>query len=407
VVVRKLKLALRSFLQFLPSVLALSFVAIIRLIRPWFLVRLGELPSPRIGHFAANTELYLCERNAGINLPKQHHADLFYMPKPICNQQLAVMWKRLIHIWPSWVIVPINRVNRLIPRGMAHEIGDNTNSDRDVHNLLERFPPHLEFTAEEKVRGEAGLQAMGIPSDTPVVCLIVRDSAYLDTHQEKDWSYHSYRDSDIQSYILAAEELANRGYFVIRMGVKVHEPIKSSHPRVIDYAVNGMRSDFMDVYLGAKCEFCISTGTGFDGIPYIFRRPIVYVNYAPLGYLMTFQSQSISILKHHFSEPKGRELTVREIFTHGMGYCLSTADYESKGVHFIENTEEEICDVVVEMADRLKGTWWSQEEDEVLQERFWDIYTANGVDPQGRSAHGEILSRIGAAFLRNNRDWLQ
>ena len=43
---------------------------IIRLICPWYLVRFGYIESSRIGHFSANTELYCCEIEPGINKPK-------------------------------------------------------------------------------------------------------------------------------------------------------------------------------------------------------------------------------------------------------------------------------------------------------------------------------------------------
>ena len=391
-------------------ILGVFVVVVLRLINPWLLVRWRRLRSNSIGHFVADTEMYLCEGDAGINDPKQHNVDLFCMAYgAICNQQLAIMWKRILRIWPSRILTPIIRVNRLIPGGTAHEISDNTQHDRDVHNLLERFPPHLEFIPEEEVRGEAGTRALGIPPNTPFVCLIMRDNAYLDQRAPcRDWSYHTYRDSDIQNYILAAEELADRGYFVIRMGAKVREPMKTAHSKIIDYATNGMRSDFMDVYLGAKCEFCISVGTGFDAVPYVFRRPIVYVNMVPLGYLFTFTTQFLGITKHYFAAAQNRELTLSEIFSHGVGFCVTTSGYESKGIKLIENTPEEIRHVVMEMAERLNGTWQPHEDDEVLQRRFWEIFPTDAVDgDQGHPLHGEIHARFGMAFLRDNRGWLK
>lgn len=409
-VAEKLRRALRVIFKLPLYALVVPAVIVIRLIRPWLLVRFGSLMSSRMGHFAANTELYLCEQDAGINLPAQRHVDLFYMAKPICNQQLATMWKRVLRIWPAWILAPISRVNRLMPGGAVHEVLANTQHDRDVHNLLDRFPPHLEFTLAEEARGEVGLQAMGIEPGTSFVCLAVRDSAYLDAfnNNRSDWSYHNYRDSDIQNYILAAEELAERGYVVIRMGAKVREAMKAVHPRIIDYATNGLRSDFMDIYLGAKSKFCISVGTGFDAVPLVFRRPIAYVNMVPLGYLFTFRAQFLGITKHHFSKVKNRELTLAEIFDHGVGFCLSTSDYESKGVQLIENTCDEIRDVAIEMAERQNGTWQVHGDDEELQRRFWEIFPADAVDAsQGRPLHGEIRARIGATFLRNNRGWLQ
>jgi len=412
VLFRKMKRALQILpklsLYIVAAPFAIPVVLVLRIIRPWLLLRWGGMTSMRIGHFAANTEMYLCERDAGINVAKQNYLDLFYMAyRPICNLQLATMWKRVLRAWPFWILAPISRVNRLIPGGSLHEIGNNTQHDRDVHNLLDRFPPHLKFTPEEEASGEASLRAFGIPYGARFVCLTVRDSAYLDAHIRRDWSYHSYRDSDIQNYILAAEELADRGYYVIRMGAKVMEAMKITHPKVIDYATNGMRSDFMDIYLGAKCDFCISTGMGLDAIPTIFRRPIVYINLVPLGYLHTFRTEFISITKKHISKEEGRILTMREIFSHGLGFCMYTSDYESKGVEIVENTSEEIRGVVVEMVERLTGTWQPHADDEALQRRFREIFAEAMDNYQGRSLHGEIRARFGAHFLRNNRDWLK
>lgn len=394
----------------LPFILAIPVVVVIRLIRPWFLVRWGYMVSSRIGHFAGNVEMYLCERDASINVPRQRYVDIFFMgQQPICNWQLAKMWRRILRVCPAWILLPIYHVNRLIPDGVVHEIGRNTQNDRDVHNLLDRFPPHLTFTAEEEAYGEARLRAMGIPAGVPFVCLNVRDSAYLDAHLPTGaWGYHNYRDCDIQKYVLAAEELAGRGYVVIRMGAKVREAIKSSHPKVVDYAVNGMRSDFMDIYLGAKCAFCITTATGFDAVPNIFRRPIVFLNVVPFGVIPTSSARLLVITRHHFSLAMDRELALREIFSCGVGYCSYGSDYESRGVQLIENTPEEVRDVVVEMDERLNSTWQPHEGDAALQKRFWDIFPSNMCDAyRRRPLHGEIRALFGAAFLRNNREWLR
>ena len=403
-----MKRAFQIILKLPLYILAVPIIFILRLIRPWLIIRWGSLKSTRIGHFAGNPELYLCEQNAGINVPKQCHVDLFYLVEPICNQQLAKMWKRTLHVWPSWILAPISRVFRLILGGSVHEISDNTQEDRDIHNLLDRFPPHLKFTAEEEALGQAGLRTMGISSEAQFVCLIVRDSAYLESHQRGSWSYHSYRDSDIQNYVLAAEELADMGYFVIRMGAKVKTAMESTHPKVIDYAINGMRSDFMDIYLGAKCTFCISVGTGFDAVPQVFRRPIAYVNMVPLGYLNTFVSNVIGITKHHLMQLDERELTLSEIFSQGAGFFTRTCDYEAKGIKLIENTAEEIRDVVVEIAERLNGSWQPHEDDEALQQRFWEVFPADALEvSNNRPLHGEIRARFGSQFLRNKPDWLQ
>lgn len=392
--------------------LAVPAVLIIRLMAPWYLVRFGTLISPRIGHFAANTEIYLCERDAGINVPKKHHVDLFYFQSwpPVSNEQLARMWKRVLNIWPAWILNPIVRLNRLMPGSGQHEVGHNTQSDRDVFNLLDRFPPHLEFTDEEEKRGAEGLNRMGIPTGAPFVCLNVRDNAYLDAQMPGgDWSYHDYRDSDIQNYVMAAEELASRGYFVLRMGAIVRDSILTSNKRILDYATNGSRSDFMDIFLGAKCDFCISVGSGYGSVPVIFRRPMVYVNYIPIGILYTFSKNFLGIVKHHVSEDSGRELTLSQIFSANVELAGATSEFKDRRVKLLENTPEEILDVVIEMSDRLRGTWIPSEGDEDRQRRFWELYRLGNkhMVAYGQPMHGEFRARFGADYLRKNPDWLQ
>ena len=410
-IVSKIKLFLRNTFKLPRYILAIPAVLLMRLVRPLLLVRVGDLISNRIGHFACNTELYLCERDAGINVPNQNYIDLFYMYEPFCNQQLALMWKRELRIWPSWILGAIDRVNLFIPGGDLHVVGQNTQNDRDVHNLLGHFPPHLQFTTEEENRGESGLRAMGMPMGVQFVCLIVRDSAYLDTNlaygNYEKYNYHNFRDCDVQNFVLASEELAERGYFVIRMGVKVHSAINSTHPKVLNYASNGLRSDFMDIYLGAKCSFCISVGTGFDAVPLIFRRPIVYVNMVPVGYFFTFVNKILGNFKHHIDTVSNRELSLSEILSCGLGFSLKTSDYEKKGVDLIENTPEEIRDVAIEMVERLNDTWQEHPEEESQQQRFWEIFPSDAVDHNGKMLHGEIFSRFGSTFLRDNPDWLK
>ena len=383
------------------SLITLFMIVIARI---FIRIRVGYLRCDRIGHFAANTELYLCERDTNKNNAKT--LDLFYFPRKVCNQQLANMWERKLHVLPWFWLRPLCLIFRSFDCFASYRVNEGRGADRDIDNLLDRFPPHLEFTPEEEARGKVGLRAMGIPAEASFVCLIVRDSAYLTHIYKSEWSHHNYRDNDVQNYVLAAATLADRGYFVIRMGVKVHEAMKTTHPKVIDYATNGMRSDFMDIYLGAKCEFCISTSTGYDFIPIIFRRPVVYVSMMPLGYLVTFRKQFLGIAKRHYSVQSNRELTLREIFTDGVGFCQDSQGYQTKGTTLIENTPEEIRDVVIEMAERLDGTWQPHEDDEDLQRRFWEIFPCDAVDANGVPIHGEIRSRYGAQFLRKNRWWL-
>jgi len=398
---RKLKFVFyaiaRLLIAFVPALLV---VLIIRLISPVFLIRLQRLISWRIGHFAANIELYLCELDAGINKPEGRFLDIWYYPCAPCNQQLARMWGRVLCIGPAILFGLVDCINSMIPGGELHRVGENLKKDRDVQGLLERFPPHLFFNFEEEKKGEVGLRALGIPEGAPFVCLAVRDSAYLhDQNPHLDWSRHNFRDCDIQNYILAARKLAERGYYVVRMGAVVKEAMKIDHPMIIDYAHNGMHSDFMDIYLGAKCAFCISTTIGFDAVPSIFRRPMVFVDCSPLELIRTSSPDYISTVKKYWLRDEERFMGFREIIESGASSFWVSSEYEAMGIDLVESTPEEIAAVVLEMEERLKGSWKSNKEDERLHCQFWDLFPKSEL-------HGEIRSRIGIDFLHRNKKWL-
>jgi len=65
----------------------------------------------------------------------------------------------------------------------------------------------------------------------------------------------------------------------------------------------------------------------------------------------------------------------------------------------IENTPQEICDVAMEMDDRLRGIWETTEEDEELQKRFWSFFKPSKEVPVFRC-------RTGTKFLQQNKELL-
>lgn len=386
------------FLKLLPviffSALLLPIIPFIRLIRPFVLIRFGRLDSGRIGHYAANTEMYLCERDIGL-LPK-HTLDVFFNYSNICNYQLKEMLGRVLHI--SSFARYFYIANHLLPGYKKHIIP--LPSDRDVHGFLEQTPVHLFFTPEEEKRGYEELVKNGIPADAKFICFHARDSAYLDAvFLRHDWYYHNYRDSDIDNFLPAVEELAGKGYYMIRIGSRQKKAIKSNNTRIIDYSFK-FRSEFLDIFLGAKCVFYLGDPCGINSIPTVFRRPIVTTNLIPLEYVPTWRPNYLFIPKKLWLRKEHRFMSFREVLESGTGRFLYTQQYDQIEIDIVDNTSEEIKALAIEMDERLKGTWQTTEEDEELQRRFWSFFKKSKL-------HGTIKARIGADFLKQNQDLLK
>lgn len=386
----------RSLAIRLPSLTAMGLVSpavvLIRLLKPFVVIRLGALASDRIGHFAMNTEVYACRRDAGI-YPRRS-IDIFYHLKPVCNQQLKKMWDRVLFVTP--LAEPVDKLNRLIPGYKEYVVP--LQEDRDIHGLMARTKPHIDFIPTEEDQAREEFHRLGIEEGTPWVCFHNRDSAYLNRIEPaKDWSYHDCRDASIRNYMQAAKELARRGYFAIRMGSIVAESLPvTGNPRIID-CTGVRRNDFLDIYLPAKCRFFLAGNSGPCAVSEAFRRPIAWANMRILS-VDSVNPKDLFIPKHWRLSKEERFLTLREILGSGLTKLDNTEEYAAAGIELVENTPEEIKDLAVEMDERLNGTWRGTDEDEELQERFWSLFKATGPHV--------ISPRIAAGFLRRHPEYV-
>jgi len=385
---------------------ALLGVLILRLLRPLIVIRLGGLDISRIGGMYFG-DWYLSERAAGIH--DKRNFDIFYFTttgNTICNRQWLKMWQRVLRAVPfGQLFNMINRISRMLPGHQAHIVPMTrvktvtTHEKKRLKCILANKRPNIAFTKEEELLGLQALKELGMPGKKPFICFHARDAAYLNVKYPKiSWSYHDYRDSSIGNYVPVVEELVRRGYSAVRMGAVVKEKLGVTNSGIIDYAGNGQRTDFLDIYLGAKCEFFIASETGISIVPEIFRRPVVYTNWTPLKRVSPWILNGLVIFKKFYSRQEKRPLTFFEIMDLEFGTPDTEDIFAKRNIDLIENTPEEIKDVVMEMEDRIKGRWKSTDEDEQLQERFWELL---GPD-QLKSPH----LRIGAGFLRQNQHLL-
>jgi len=402
--VRKIRRAVgptaRATIALVQAVALLPFVAIVVAVRPFVLIRFGVMDASRIGHLC-NTGGYLCLRD--LNRSGRRTVDLIGCSSIICNHQLKVMFARALHIYPfAQLLSSLMRACRFWTRGDLHRIKFHFSDLRFLETAAET---HLQFTEDEHAQGRKLLERLGIPIDASWICLHNRDSAYLDKVQSGlDWTYHGYRDFDIQSMALCAEELACRGYYVLRMGSATEQPLVSSNPKVIDYANHIERSEFADIYLLGNCQFYLGSDSGIFAVSTIFKRPFAFVNFPVPQTIYSFYHWNSHpfILKRARHMKSGHMLSLRELSEAGLATAVHTQSYSAAGIELINNSPEEILDLAAEVDDRIKGVWRATQEDEELQQRFWDLFRQHAPPHHG----GEIKARIGVAFLRKHADLL-
>ncbi|OGT37998.1 MAG: hypothetical protein A3F11_03240 [Gammaproteobacteria bacterium RIFCSPHIGHO2_12_FULL_37_14] len=408
------------------NLIAFPVACAITVISPWIRIRFIKLYSWRIGHYGVNTHFMLCALETDEYGQKRKryktvcYADPRYL---ICNEQLHNMWKKAITIFPFRKICFQTDRFLMLLQGSTYEndpfkkMFEGSEGYYDRWRFSERLDKsYISFTEDEHRKAGTLMREMGIPPGAPFVCILVRDSKYLQIQMPgTDWMYHDYRNADINNYVKAMKLLAEKGFFVLRMGKYVNNKLDCNHPNVIDYASHELRSDFMDIYLSAHCSFFISTGCGIESVAQIFRRPLLATNYA-LTDFRSYLKYEIIIPKKVIKLKDNRLLTFNEIYLE----CQAFTDtpvckgidrksmfqaWQEKRWSFAENTPDEIVEAVEDMLKRLTNGDNLEEEGKLLQNRFWRSFPAMRED-NNMTSYSNVKMKIANSFLQRHESLL-
>ncbi|WP_244265121.1 TIGR04372 family glycosyltransferase [Leptospira alexanderi] len=298
-------------------------------------------------------------------------------------------------------------MNYKIPGGQLHIIPPLFAS-RDKDGLFQKDVERFSIAPREINSAKSWLREKGWVDGEPFICLLVRDSKYLLSNpvnaafgaSRGNWAYHSYRDSDIDAYVKGIKYFLSQDYWVIRMGKSCVKPVSIKHSKLIDYPFIEDQEDLMDIWLTLNAKLFISTGTGIDILPSIYKSPAsLYVNALPLLNLTSWHKM-IWVPKYLVWKSTGKYLTFKEHLAHNY---METQFYEDAGIQIVDLAPEDILDVFQEQERRLSGSWIETEDDLKRQKSFWEIFKAW---PEFSKYHNWIHpeARVGAHFLRKMGD---
>jgi putative glycosyltransferase (TIGR04372 family) len=243
-----------------------------------------------------------------------------------------------------------------------------------------KLGPLLVLKDTDQERGWDCLRHLGVPKGIWFAALHVREGKS---------SSRAARDADISSYTDVIRTIVEKGGWVIRMGDSSMTPLPPM-PQVIDYAHSKIKSDWMDVFLWANCRFFIGTQSGPAWVPPTFGVPCVATNWT--FFSRRWFGQDLFIPKLFWSQTEKRHLTFDESINSHLSYAESLDYLSSRDIVIVNNSAEDINNVVIEMIEKLENELEYTDEDEYLQKRFNEI--------AGKKKSYRANARIGRVFLR-------
>ena len=237
------------------------------------------------------------------------------------------------------------------------------------------------------------------------VCFFNRDESYNIKVIGKDFTSFKARNSCFKNYGQSIEYLQEQNIQAVRMGKYVVQESEMKN-NLVNFAER-FYLDFMDIYLTASCKFYVGPNSGINMVAKVFAKPVLVVNsvYATVGSGCEINmKENILIPKKYYSKRTKKYLSLRAIARYERMFGDDTSRYAERDIEIIENTPQEIFDAVVEMNERLNGTWKDSEEDTFLQKKYRQIlYQLNENNRKRFWNGGGTLYRIGSKYLRENR----
>jgi putative glycosyltransferase (TIGR04372 family) len=379
---------------------AFSFVVLLvmKLLQPFVKFQLCVIGFHRYGHLALEPEIFLAEREIiKATGASSKRVISIWSIGPVAkqsNKYLARKWKEVLLVFPSWLVGSLHSVGSIFP---ILKLNEPKLSITGSMNGLDKTESHICLRANEIEDGKKGLVNIGINPDKPYVCLIVRDGGHYKSKGEIESDGYELLNFDINDFSGVAEKLIENGFQVIRMGSGSERPFTSKPDGVIDYALSPNRSEFLDVFIAATCEFAVSTQTGPDAVCMLFRRPVLYVDIT--SYCQFFFGSQLATWSPVRLLKNGKILKLSEVVNSEIAWFKNPNLFAANGISQQKSSERELSSLV---ALYLKNRNLPSAEASMGQN-----LVAEGMGERGRLQFGEVTAVLLPHVDQILGDWVR
>jgi putative glycosyltransferase (TIGR04372 family) len=381
------------------SLFGFSFfvLLVLKLVQPIVRFQLCVVGFHRYGHLALEPEIFLAEQEI-MKATNASHGPVIsiWSLGPVTKQSnrfLAKKWKDELLVLPSWFVGSLHRVGLVFP---FLQLKEPKLSITGSLNGLDKTDSHVSLSAKEMEEGRKRLIEIGISPDEPYVCLIVRDGGHYKSKGEIESAGYELLNFDINDFAGVAEVLIESGFQVIRMGSGSERPFASKPDGVVDYALSKYRSEFLDVYLAATCEFAVSTQTGPDSVCMLFRRPVLYLDVT--RYCQFFFGSKLATWSPVRLKKNGRILNLSEVVNAEIAWFKDPNLFSKNGISQQKSSSNELKELVLSYI-RMRG----REDAKALSTRSM---VSHGFGERGRLQFGEVTACLAPDAERILGDWI-
>ena len=334
--------------------------------------RFPTYQTSRIGHIIDESETFIKEKKLGLI----NFNSIMLAPK---NQIANIHALRLFN---KYHIIILNPILCKILNGLRfHPLTKydvrkylvSINSSSYFHKINKRWGNRGSILSKSQIANYENyekLRSLGVQKNSWYVCVHARDAGYSPLDEDD----HKFRNAKIEDYYKSMDFIIQNGGYCIRFGDNTMKPIKSKDG-YIDYAKSEFKSNEMDLFLAGSCRFFIGSDSGPRGIAGVFGVPIACANLAPLGNSYVRNRGDIGIPKLYKDKINGNLIKFSDIMQNDSSYYRHNEQFVKNNINLIDNSDDEILDLVKEQYFSITDQLSVSSEEEELQLKFRKLFT--------------------------------
>tara|TARA_Y100001970_G_scaffold294347_1_gene451160 strand:- start:18566 stop:19807 length:1242 start_codon:yes stop_codon:yes gene_type:complete len=397
---------LKNYLYLSKLIIFSPFLILLVIFRFFYKIKIVEIETRAIGHYALPIEIFLCEI-----INEIHDKNCIYIAfrnKFIANNFLYKKIKKNFLILPRIIMEPIFWF--LNYKYIYQSFGKNFISDYrhwtknynyknpfqdvDIYNVLPKTPPTIKFTKNEINFGKKLLEKINLSEGDKYVCFHSRTPHYYYNKKMTNELKYKLRDSRSQNYFKTFKFLDEKNIKTVVVGENNQNSKIDS--KIIYYNNSQIKNDFLDIYLLSTCRYLIGDSSGMSLVPLIFRKPIMFSNISEIHSLYTKDSiyYPLILLKKFKSLETGEYVTFSQVLEKKLSKIEHINELNKIGYEVEDNSEEEILNACEEMEHFTDKKDYLNRDDH-LQDKFNKILLKyNGYELKH--------SKISYSFLKHN-----
>lgn len=209
----------------------------------------------------------------------------------------------------------------------------------------QKFEPLIEIPFNDQKEIKNFKKSQRIPENSKLICIHIRTNEFYNSHNKLA---DDYRDSKFDTYINSINYLNSLGFYVVRIGEKINDPVTfgqlNKKDMFIDYPNTIYKSGKMDLLLTNESVFFIATDSGPHWYAGSLLKNLCIIN-SPIKDGFPYYKNTIFLpLKYKIN---GNELHFKEILNLYTN-CHFQWQFENQDIEIEKNSEEEIKKTIEE-----------------------------------------------------------